>query len=204
MTPDSLMTIGRERLQLEAQRRILSKVNLQPDGLKQFNKMTAIGQQVKSTMTDSAAIRQVAKEKAEGLAMKYIDDNPQVLQAAQKKVGMLMSKYSFIRSGNDLTGAVRKTSLTGRSFKERLFVATNFQIHNLKPVSVDFSPQIGYRLNSLFTVGTGFTYRKTFADSMAVASADAIGGKAFIIHDLVKSFFCLRRVWPQLARNEVI
>jgi len=67
-------------------------------------------------------------------------------------------------------------------------VATNFQILNLEPVSLDFAPQLGYRFTSRFTIGFGGTYRQTFNDVPTLAP-DVIGGKLFSSYDVIKSLF---------------
>ncbi len=128
---------------------------------------------------DSANIRNQAREKAEELAMKYLSENPALLQGVQRKMSILMKKYSVVPNSNDLSTAVKRTSLKGRTLLERLQIGGNFQVISLQPISIDFSPQLGYKFNSRFVVGAGGLYRKTFSDSLKSIAADVIGYKAF-------------------------
>ena len=48
-----------------------------------------------------------------------------------------------------------------KSFKERLIVGGNFQVHKGDPLGVDLSPSLGYHFNKRFSSGVGGTYRTT-------------------------------------------
>ncbi len=191
LSSDSLKQIAVSRFEGVAQKELMSL-----SGVKGYQKemaqFSAMQNQYKSQLkdlNDSTARKEMAKQKAEELAMKYIHDNPGVMQGVQKKMNLLMKKYSTVTNSNDLSTAIKRTSLSGRTFKERLVVAANFQLLNINPVSIDFSPQVGYRFNSLLSLGIGGTYRKTIRDSVPTLSPDAFGYKAFISYDVIKSFF---------------
>lgn len=140
-------------------------------------------------MSDSAYIKEQARKKAEEFAMKYVAEHPELLEGARRKMNLLMKKYSVIPNSNDLSTAVKRNSLKGKRFKERLYFAGNFQLLTLEPVSIDFSPAIGYRINKRFTVGAGGNYRQSFGDSLPKISPQVVGYKAFVNYDIVKSFF---------------
>lgn len=191
MSSDSLKQIAVARFEKEAQHAIMSSAEFK-GYQKEMTQFTAMQNQYKSQLNDlndSTARKEMLKQKAEELAMQYIQDNPGVLQAAQKKMDLLMKKYSSVVNSNDLSTAVKRTSLKGRTFRERLVIAGNFQMISLQPVSVDFSPQIGYRFNSQLSIGVGGMYRQTFNDSIQFLSPTVLGYKSFVSYDVIRSFF---------------
>jgi hypothetical protein len=175
----------------------LSKAN--PGNMQALGSATRSAQQFKNPVgnyqqqvqqfTDSAYLKAQAKKRAEEMAMQYLNSNPEILKAVQAKMNLLMKKYSVIPNSNDLSTATKRTSLKGKSFGERLVIAGNFQLLTLKPVSLDFSPQVGYRFNTRFVVGLGGTYRKTFSDSLLTLSPNVFGYKAFTSYDAWSSYF---------------
>jgi hypothetical protein len=140
-------------------------------------------------MQDSAYRKEQARQKAEEFAMEYINQHPELTRGAQRKMSLLMKKYSIIPNSNDLSTATRHTSLKGRSFKERLYIASNFQVLSLEPVSIDWSPMIGYRFNKRFLAGIGGNYRQSFSDTIPAFSPDVLGYKVFSAYDIIKNFF---------------
>ena len=140
-------------------------------------------------LRDSAYIKEQAKKKAEALAMNYVAEHPEIMQGVQKKMALLMKKYSIVPNSNDLSTAVKRTSLEGRRFRERLYLAGNFQVLNLDPFSIDLSPMIGYRFNTRFLAGVGANYRQSFTDSIPSFSPTVFGYKAFTSYDVIKNFF---------------
>jgi hypothetical protein len=138
-----------------------------------------------------------SKEALEKEAKDFVQKNPAMLKLVQEKMSLLMNKYSFIQNSNDLSTAIKRTSLKGKPVKERLVIATNFQVLNLQPVSIDFAPVVGYKFNSRFSAGVGGTYRQTFNDSIPKLSPTVWGYKTFVSYDVVKSFF----VYGEYALN---
>jgi hypothetical protein len=151
-------------------------------------------------LQDSAYQKKVAKEKGEQAAMEYLEKS-QVLKNVQNKMQMLMKKYSVVPNSNDLSTAIKRTSLKGKAFRERLVIATNFQILSYDPVSIDFSPLLGYKFNTRFAVGVGGTYRQTFGNtpSSLKFAPQVFGYKFFTSYDVVKNFF----VYGEFARNSI-
>jgi hypothetical protein len=79
--------------------------------------------------------------------------------------------------------------MKGRPFRDHLYLAANVQMLSTQPLSIDFSPMIGYRFNKLFLAGIGGNYRQTFKDSIPMLSPSVLGYKAFASYDLLRSFF---------------
>lgn len=111
----------------------------------------------------------MAKDKAAQLASDYLEDHPELLNGAKRKMDFLYKKYSVLTNSNDLQNAVKRTSLTGKPFKERLHVASNFQLLSYQPVTIDFSPSLGYRINTRLIVGIGGTYRQSLTIFLAIS-----------------------------------
>lgn len=148
-------------------------------------------------VNDSTYLRDQAKKKAEEMAMDYLEQNADMLKAVDKQKMLLMKKFSLVPNSTDLSTAVKHISLKGRSFKERLYLAGNFQLLTLEPVSIDFSPLVGYRINKKFVAGIGANYRQTFGDSAALLAPQVLGYKAFTSYDVVRNFF----VYGEFDRN---
>ncbi|HRK55673.1 MAG TPA: hypothetical protein PK185_17285 [Cyclobacteriaceae bacterium] len=140
-------------------------------------------------LADSAYVRDQLKRKAEDLAAEYLSENRELLQAAKNRMDVLMKKYAIVPNSNDLTSAVKRTSLKGRPFRERLLVGTNFQVLSLEPLAIDFSPLLGYKFNSNFVMGVGGTYRQTFSDSLPSISPDVLGYGVFARYAVIHNFF---------------
>jgi hypothetical protein len=132
-----------------------------------------------------------AKQKAAAEAVKVFEEKADI-GGAQKSISKLMSKYREFSSATDLSDAVKHTSLKGTSLRERLVIGGHFNIVSTKPVSIDFSPQLGYKFNTRFFMGVGMSYRYTFGDSIKnsyYVSPTNTSYKAFISYDVVKAFY---------------
>jgi hypothetical protein len=178
-----------ERKEIDQYRKELEAVKQQQ--LQYANQMKQLG--------DSAYLKQQAKEKAEQLAMQYIENNPVALKAVQAKMNALMKIYSSVPNSNDLSTAVKRTSLQGRKFKERLVLGGNFQLVTIKPLALDLLPLAGYKFNTRFVVGLGGAYRFSPQDSIGGLVSKSMGFKGFSSFDVVGNFF----VYTEFARNSI-
>jgi hypothetical protein len=140
-------------------------------------------------LNDSAYIRQQAKEKAEQLAYDYIQNNPLLLKASQSKVNALMKIYSYVPNSNDLSTAVRRTSLKGKTFRERLVLGGNFNIVSIRSVTVDLSPVLGYRVNTDWSFGIGGSARVSADNTVTPFLGESYGYKFFTSYDVIGNFF---------------
>jgi hypothetical protein len=196
--PDSLKTLALRDGSAFAQKEMESRMNAF-GSMKDFKNYQKELSQVKGLQTqyqgqvdhlkDSAYLKKKAKEKAEELAMTYLQEHPEIMRGIQKKMNSLMRKYSIVPNSNDLSTATKRSSLKGKSLTERLVVAANFQMISPKPLSLDLSPILGYKINRFFAVGVGGLYRKTFTDSIPRLSPQIIGYKAFVSHEVARNFF---------------
>jgi hypothetical protein len=132
------------------------------------------------------------KEKAVKEAVDYFAEHGDKLQHAQAGVSKLLSKYREFSNSNDLSTAVKRTSMKGKAFKERWLIGGNFNVVSTDPVSLDFSPMLGYKFTTRFSVGLGMNYRHTFSDSIRNSwyiSPRNTSYKAFASYDVIKAFF---------------
>lgn len=125
------------------------------------------------------------------------DALPKDLSAAQATMSKLLSKYSSFSNAADLSTAVKRTSLQGKTFKERLVLGGNFNIVSIKPVAFDLSPLIGYRFNTRFNSGVSANYRFNFGDSLRyrnyVSSANT-SFRWFANYDVISNFFAYAEI----------
>lgn len=203
---DTLKSINTEQITVILEKQVqrvneLEGVNELSAQAEEMNHLKGMKDEYKTQMDiymDSASRKEQAQKKAEEAAMEYISRNPQLMKEVQEKVNRLMKKYSVVPNSNDLSTAIKRTSLKGRSFRERLVLATNFQVLTLDPFSIDLAPTVGYRINSRFTIGLGGTYRQTFRkDSIPAISSSVWGYKNFVSYDILNSFF----FYSEFARN---
>lgn len=173
--------------------RELESLKKQYSAAKPWDEYKAKGEQLQ----DSAYVKEQARKKAEELAMKYLQENPALVQSAQKKMALLMKKYSVVPNSNDLSTAVKRSSLHGMPLKQRLYLAGNFQVVSVEPFSIDFAPAVGYKFNRYFIVGAGGTYREAFSKHKTTLSPDVLGYKGFVSYDVLQSFF----IYGEYANN---
>ena len=131
-------------------------------------------------------------EEGKEKAIEFLTQHQDKIEGIQKKMSKLKRIYSKVENSNDLSTAVKRSSLKGRPVKERFFVATNFQVINLDPFSLDFSPSLGYMFNKKFIVGIGGAYRHTFGKyepNQATIPEDQYAFNGFVQYDVIKGFF---------------
>lgn len=150
-----------------------------------------------SHLNDRAYLKNQGKERATLMATNFLKEHQEIMKSVQKKMNGLMKKYSIVPNSTDLSTAVKKTSLKGKTFKERLVVASNFQMISIAPVAIDFAPLLGYKINRNFAVGIGGLYRQTFKDSIPRLSPQVVGVKIFTSYDVAKGFFA----YAEFANN---
>jgi hypothetical protein len=183
----------------------INELKDQNDGAKKLLDTPNAYKEQMEQYTDSTYIKEQAKKKAEAMAMEYLNSNPEILKGVQAKMNLLMRKYSIVPNSNDLSTAVKRSSLKGYSFRERLVIAANFQVLTINPFSFDFAPQVGYRFNQKFVLGIGGTYRQAFKDTIATLARQVFGYKAIVSYDILNRCFAYMeydRNSPGMKREE--
>jgi hypothetical protein len=127
------------------------------------------------------------------------------LMKAQDQVSRLLAKYKSFTNSSDLTHAVKRTSLQGSSFGERMVLGMNYNILSLDPFSIDLSLQAGYRFTTRFRMGAGLSNRYSFrSDSLngsSYVAPDKFSITAFADFDVWKNY-CANSEW-EYARMRV-
>jgi gas vesicle protein len=143
---------------------------------------------------DEQALKAQAKEEVVKQATDYFAEHQEKLSEAQTMMTELKKKYSYIQDSRDLSTAVKATSLKNEPFKKRIKLGLGFQIHQTNPISLDLTPNVLYRFNTLFSAGISGTYRaslgiennKNFSPN---TSTNVFGGSILAQHKVWKGFF---------------
>jgi hypothetical protein len=173
---------------IEDQARDLEDVSAFQEAQKEFEgaeELSSISKQA-----DLEARKAAVKKQMVSVANEQLRVNIGKVEAAQAQLTKLKKKYSKVVNSNDLSTAVKRSSLEGKTFWQRLVIGGNFQVQNFKPLTLDASPALGYRINKLFNAGVGGYWRHTFGDTVSLAIPfSSVGYKAFISHQLYRNFF---------------
>ncbi|MFY0651637.1 MAG: hypothetical protein JXQ96_06365 [Cyclobacteriaceae bacterium] len=116
----------------------------------------------------------------------------ETLNNAHKTLSSYKRKYLTLPSSKHLEGGIKRNSLEGKSFWERIKVGGNLRISQRDFVEIDFSPSIAYLANKKWAIGTEFVFRGEFGNGRKWYSAfdsDTYGGRVFTDYVVYKSFF---------------
>ncbi len=134
---------------------------------------------LKDGQLDSAALKQQALETAKTQLMRVAQRT-----GAMNQVNRLKNKYGKVLNSNDLSTAVKRNSLKGEPFGQRLVLGGNFNLLDTDPFSVDLSGSLGYKFTKRLLLGVQGSHRVGQADSASVS-----GGRTFVNYDLAKNFY---------------
>lgn len=177
------------RLARMSEFRTLSNASNYFDQVKNIQKIYNVSN-YKDELKDS--VLEVGKDKAVEKALDYFAKNPTKLEAAGQMASKLFSRYNAFANSNDLSNARKNTSMEGKTLFERLVIGGTFNVLSTQPISIDLSPQVGYKFTSRFFVGAGMNYRATFGDSINYSwyvSPSNTSVRAFMNYDIVKSWY---------------
>lgn len=146
---------------------------------------------------DTTYLKETARKLAEEKALEYLSEHSELLDPIQKSMDRLMKKFKVVPNSNDLSTAIKHSSLNGKAIRERLFLALNAQVISLEPLSVDISPMVGYKFNTRFIMGVGGLYRQTFNDTQVSFAPDVLGYKGFMSYEPLNQLFA----YTEYARN---
>ncbi len=133
------------------------------------------------------------KQKMAARAKAFISEHSEQIQEAQTQMGELKQKYTAVPNSNDLSTAQKRNSLRGESFWKRLVIGGNLNITETNPISVDFSPVLGWKFNKLSEIGITGVYRAQFgADNGGISTFEnneVYGYSIFVNYVIFKNFF---------------
>ncbi len=131
------------------------------------------------------------KEKMTSAAKDFIQEHASEIQSVQSEMNEMKQVYSNVPDSEDLSSAVKQTSLEEEPFGKRLVFGGNFNIGKTDPFSLDLAPLIGYRFNKLFTAGISGSYRIQFErDILQLSQGDetVYGYSVFLSHQVYRNF----------------
>ncbi|MEQ8928065.1 MAG: hypothetical protein RLO81_19765 [Fulvivirga sp.] len=131
------------------------------------------------------------KQKMAAHAKDFISEHSEQIGQVQEQMSDLKKVYSEVPNSNDLTTAKKRSSLEGEPLKKRLTFGGNFNVNGTDPLTIDFSPTLGYKLNKLFEVGITGSYRaKMGSDNVnSVEDEQVYGYSVYANHKVFKNFF---------------
>jgi predicted nuclease with TOPRIM domain len=150
---------------------------LKVEGMDQLTKGKGMLGQT-SQLTDSAAMKEKAKELVQEMVMNAAQDHfagkQEVLQQAMDKMSKLKSKYSEVQSMAELPKKL-PNPLKGKPFIERLVPGVTFQIQTSNYFLLDVNALLMYRISPRFSAGAGWNQRLPF-DKLEIKSEQRIYG----------------------------
>ena len=84
------------------------------------------------------------KQKMASRAKGFIAEHSEQFQEVQSQMTKVKQKYASVPNSNDLSTAQKRNSLKGEPFWKRLVLGGNFNLTETNPVTIDFSPVIGW------------------------------------------------------------
>lgn len=132
------------------------------------------------------------KEKMTNATKDFLQEHTQKIQSVQSEMSELKQVYTTVPNSNDLSTAIKETSLKEESIGKRLVLGGNFNIGQVDPFGMDLSPLIGYRFNELFSAGITGTYRVQFDRdklNLQQGGETIYGYSFFIAHQVYRNFF---------------
>jgi hypothetical protein len=123
----------------------------------------------------------------------FIQHGDAVLRG-RNEIAKLLKKYREFSSMKNSDEGIKRASLKGKTLKEHLLIGCNFNIPSVVPLSIDFSPQVGYKFNKRCATGVALNYRFSFADSIASKrhlAPTSRSYRGFVTYEIIKSFFTL-------------
>ncbi len=136
-----------------------------------------------SQLTDSAAMKEKAKELVQEMVMNAAQDHfagkQEVLKQAMDKMSKLKSKYSEVKSMAELPKKL-PNPLKGKPLIERLIPGVTFQIQTSTYFLLDVNALLLYRITPRLSAGAGWNQRLPF-DNLKVKSEERIYGPRAVI-----------------------
>jgi hypothetical protein len=172
------------------------------EGMQEFNEYSATAsdqpQQLMNTPEELSAFenpeefQSLASEEVKKEINELMAQKAEQLQAAQEQMTQLKSKYSKVPNSNDMSTAVKITSLQDASWKERIVLGGNFMVEKGNPLTLDIAPLIMYKINKIFWAGISGSYKASIhyeEGNLRTNSQDVIGYSALARHMITKGFF---------------
>lgn len=122
------------------------------------------------------------------LAQDHFAEHRSTLRSGQSKLQDLKKKYRQVQTSEEVF--VKRNSLEGTPFIQRLTYGATLQLRSRPTLTVDLSPLLGYRLDRDLVVGVGATYRLALSEDRRSIVTDhpVYGGRGFAEYTVMKGF----------------
>ena len=112
------------------------------------------------------------------------------LKASKESLEKYKKKYDDIEPVDGIVNR-KRNAMKEKPFRERFLMGGYVQIQGSPRTMLDISPQVGYRLSGLFSVGAGVTYRFYFSsDELGLAYDDKVfGARTYLNAEVYKGFY---------------
>ncbi len=143
---------------------------------------------------------QIQKIDRSGVADFFKNISPEEFTKSQLSLKSAKGKYSAIPDLSKEEEGIKRKSLEGTPFKNRLFLNGNIAIQSTDPVILDANIQLGYQCTKSLATGIGLIFREQInnRDSTSL-TGDAHGFSSFASYDIAKGFFIYSEY--QLVKN---
>ncbi|MGB3780687.1 MAG: hypothetical protein WA960_20140 [Tunicatimonas sp.] len=133
-------------------------------------------------------------------AQDHFADHRSELQSGQGKLQDLKKKYRQVQASEEVY--VKKESLKGIPFGQRLTYGGTLQVIHQTNLAADLSPLLGYHLNRNVVVGIGATYRLAVSEDYrrVLTGHPVYGGRGFGEYTLARGFM-LHGEYERLRRR---
>ncbi|HLF32878.1 MAG TPA: hypothetical protein VI583_01495 [Cyclobacteriaceae bacterium] len=91
----------------------------------------------------------------------FMGEVQEKLKSAKDRLDRLKKKYSYLPSDTRPSDGMKRNSLRDESFIRRLAPGGYFNFLTSEPITIDFSPEVGYELNRNFRAGVKAEMRVT-------------------------------------------
>ena len=132
------------------------------------------------------------KSKLQKLSQSEAIAKNKILNKAHKSLSAYKKKYLTLPSLNHLEGGIKRSSLKGKTFWERIKVGGNLRVSQQKYINIDFAPSLAYLINRKWAIGSELVFRGQFGKTRqwhSIFDSDTYGFRVFSDYSLYKSFF---------------
>lgn len=179
-----------ERLEQEAAR--LKPVSELQDKLSEAEQIPKEYLSEVEKFKDKDYLLEQGKDQAMEMAIDHFSGHADKLKAAQDLLKKVKKDYDEVQSIHELPEKT-KHSLSETPLKERLNYGGNFQFHQGKPISIDISLTISYKITKKIASGIGGTYRYSIPTTKSkfpyIVDEGVYGFRTFGDYVFYKSFY---------------
>lgn len=139
--------------------------------------------------TDTESAKETLKKEIATQAKTYIEKNFELVQNLEQSALDAKKKFESVNDSRVIEEAQKRSSLRGKSLKERLIFGSNFNLNRGEPFTIKIEPTVQYRFNKLFDVGLGYSNFINVSSRKHSIVLPTASLNLFANHILYKGFF---------------